>query len=263
MGRCTNAILAGATSEMTGQTLSSFWKQGQRGDTTWYTKSSWSSRKRRHSEEELCLGLHNQLHKVSGSWGSSFPGSGPLCDLGQVAESLWAELSHLSPCLEEAQSVWGSGGNQHLEWAFGVRGPSDLWGSVFWKQCTEVVKRPWEQTAWAPNGFRPMPSGWPWADRLSEFQFPCQQNGDTSNSSLTGLLRAWDEVSQGGHRSVVRSQWVLSLGQSSQVILQCSLIRNHETGRSTVSLHSELHKVTFHHLHMTSDPPEMHPKCIK
>lgn len=98
---------------------------------------------------------------------------------------------------------------------------------------------------------------------ISEFQFPCQQNGDTSNSSLAGLLRARDEVGQGGLRAGGPQSVVALPGTKLPVILQGSLIRNHEMGRSTVSLHAELHKVTFHHLRMTSDPPEMHPKCTK
>lgn len=125
--------------------------------------------------------------------------SNMLCGLGQIAKSLWAEVS----CLYYEGEQWKSGppNQAHIRvmWAFGIRGPRDPWGSVFRKQCREAGKSFWSrlpgvQTASTSGHLGDL------GHFISEFQFPCQQNGVTNNSSLTGLAVRMKWTSSGTER---------------------------------------------------------------
>lgn len=79
-------------------------------------------------------------------------------------------------------------------------------------------------------------------------------NEDTSNFSLTSLLGGWSEIVWGGHR--VDAQQSVAAITETRLPGDSDVQPNWELWErcSIMSLHSELHKVTFHHLHMTSGP---------
>lgn len=150
MGTRTNTVLAGATSEMPGKirALSESRAKGKHCQRTW---NSWRSRERGRQgitrraslvntrstpyTDTLKPGLFLPWSRAFSSWTwvQVLTPTSVLCNFGQVAKPLWAEVSCLQNAGESCKSAAPNEAYIRVMWAFGIRRLKNLWESLIWK----------------------------------------------------------------------------------------------------------------------------------